>query len=177
MKEKAEQQILEASKAENDISHQWQALQLQYSELREKEQFLARVSVKWYIVCVCVVILVSQESLSLAEQRRSLQYVPLLRIHDLESSSRPHSPDPDTPPMPHVPNHSDTPPMPASPQHQPRPSDPRAMMGYSPRTSPSHLIGPDLGVKLRSGSVQSYLTQIEHKQNLRQMAAEAELVS
>ena len=53
MKEKAEQQILEASKAENDISHQWQALQLQYSELREKEQFLARVSVKWYIVCMC----------------------------------------------------------------------------------------------------------------------------
>lgn len=116
-----------------------------------------------------MVIHVPQESLSLAEQRRSLQYVPLLRIHDLEDSSRPHSP---------VPSHADTPPMPTSPQlQQPRPSDPQSITGYSPRTSPSHLMGPDLGVKLRSESVQSYLTQIEHKQNLRQMAAAAEQVS
>lgn len=52
MKEKAQQQILDVNKAEEDVSLQWQALQLQYSELREKEQFLTRVS------DVCLVILI-----------------------------------------------------------------------------------------------------------------------
>lgn len=48
--------------------------------------------------------------------------------------------------------------------------------GYSPRTSPSHLNGPDLGLKVHSQSLQSYLTQIEHNKNLREMVTAAERV-
>ena len=43
----------------------------------------------------------------------------------------------------------------------------------TPRASPAHL---DLGLRLRSVSVQSYLTQIENKKNLREMVTAAEKV-